>query len=221
MELKIWSEFGCFTRPEHKADRVTYEFITPSAARGCLEAIFWKPEMRWVIDQIVVLNPIRRMSVMTNEIKSKQSYQIAVNSFNGNRPYYVSDDRTQRHSLILKEPAYIIRAHVELKPHADKPVVAYEEQFRKRVERGRCFHQPYMGVRDFMAFFEKPAGDEQPIDLTDDFGLMLHDIEFEPDSDGPIAFWKQTSRQGASLVKGRAKPRFFNAQMIKGVIQCS
>lgn len=220
-EVKFWGEYGCFTRPEHKSDRVSYDFMTPSAARGCLEAIFWKPEMRWIVQSIKVLNPIRRMSVVTNEVKSRQSYQTAINGDRTGHFYTVDNDHTPRHSLILKNPAYIVQAVIQLEEHCDKPILAYQEQFLKRLRRGQCFSQPFMGCRDFIAYFEKPSGREIPIGLTDDFGFMLYDIEFEENEDGPISYNKQTDRTGPQLVKGTAKPKFFNAQMVRGVVQCS
>lgn len=221
LEAKFWGEYALFTRPEFKAERVTYEVMTPSAARGILEAIFWKPEFSWVIDSIAVLNPIQRVSIMRNEVKSRQTERIAKKWASTGQGHYFADlDRTQRHSLVLKDVAYIIRAHIELKPHADKPVMAYEEQFLRRLNRGQCFQQPYFGCREFVAFFAPPDGTEKPIERTEDLGLMLRDLEFTPDSQGPMSFYRQTDRSGPQVLKGRAIAQFFKARLVEGVMQC-
>ncbi len=131
------------------------------------------------MDEIAVLKPIRLMSIMRNEIKSRQSDRLAGKwAQNGVGNYFIETDRTQRHSLILKDVAYLVSAHMELLPHADKPVRAYEEQFLRRLEKGQCFQQPYFGCREFVAHFEPPDGTEQPINLDCSFGCMLRDIDF-------------------------------------------
>jgi CRISPR-associated protein Cas5d len=221
LEAKFWGDYALFTRPEFKAERVTYEVLTPSAARGLLESIFWKPEFFWVVDSIAVLNPIQRVSILRNEVKSRQTERVARKWANtGEGHYFADQDRTQRHSLILKDVAYIVRAHMQLKPHADKPVMAYEEQFLRRLNRGQCFQQPYFGCREFVAFFGSLDGTEEPINRTEDLGLMLRDLEFAPDPDGPMSFYQQTDRSGPQLQKGRAIAQFFQARLVKGVMQC-
>lgn len=200
LEVKVWGDFACFTRPEMKAERVTYPVMTPSAARGILEAIFWKPEFSWQIREIHVLNPIRHFSILRNEVNSKASVRSA-RGWKGNRGgYYADDDRAQRHTLALRDVAYIIRAQVALKEHATEGEAKYRDQFRRRVNRGQCYHRPYLGCREFEAHFADPDGSEQPISLDDDLGRILFDIDYRPDG------------------SGRGIPRFFNARLQNGIM---
>lgn len=220
-KARFWGEYALFTRPEFKAERVTYEVMTPSAARGMMEAIFWKPEFSWVIDAIAVLKPIQRVSIMRNEVKSRQSDRTAKKwATAGEGGYFVDEDRTQRHSLILKDVDYLVSAHIQLKPHADKPIKAYEDQFLRRLEKGQCFQQPYFGCREFVAFFGPADGTEQPINRTEDLGFMLRDLDFVSDSKGPMTFYQQIDRSGREIVKGRAIASFFPASLKKGVMRC-
>lgn len=220
IEIKLQGDYALFTRPEFKAERVTYEVLTPSAAQGILEAIFWKPEFWWQIHSIAVLRPIKRISILRNEIKSRQSMRAA-KGWNPSHRYAIANDRTQRHSLCLRDVGYIVQATAKTRPHADKPSPAYEAQFNRRLQRGRCFHQPYFGCREFSAHFSPPDGSEIPINETQDFGLMLHHIDFVPHKQGEMQFWQQRDRNGRKLVKGRAVARFFRAHMEQGAIDCS
>lgn len=220
LKVKFWGDYACFTRPEFKAERVSYEVMTPSAARGMLEAIYWKPEFRWVIEEIAVLKPIRHMSILRNEIKSRQSDRTAKKwQRDGVGNYHVESDRTQRHSLILKEVAYLVTAYIELKTHADKPVRAYEEQFLRRLNKGQCFVQPYFGCREFVANFAPPDGNEQPIEMDEHLGYMLRDIDFIPDNNGSISFTTQDER-AKRIVKGKAVANFFQAELKGGILTC-
>lgn len=211
--VKIWGDLACFTRPEFGTERVTYEVMTPSAARGVLEAIFWKPEMEWRVREILVLNPIRRFSILRNEMNSVQTTSRA----RGGNPYYADEDRAQRHTLCLRDVAYVIRADIVLKPHTNDHPAKYRDQFRRRVKRGQCFTQPYLGTREFSAFFGPPDADEQPVDLTDDLGLMLFDLDYEPAPDGDIQYVGHGGN-GREVVKGNAHPRFFPARLERGVL---
>jgi CRISPR-associated protein Cas5d len=139
--VKVWGDFACFTRPEFGAERVSYEVMTPSAARGVLEAIFWKPEFSWQVKEIHVLKPIKRFSVLRNEINSWQSDRSAKDPA---YHYYADDDRDQRHTLCLREVAYVIKANIKLKSHASAHPAKYRDQFRRRVAKGQCHHQPYL-----------------------------------------------------------------------------
>lgn len=220
LQGKFWGNYACFTRPEFKAERVSYQVMTPSAARGMMEAIYWKPEFRWVVEEIAVLNPIRHLSIMRNEVKSRQSDRVARKwAENGVGSYGVESDRTQRHSLILRDVAYMVTAHIELKPHADKPVRAYEEQFLRRLSKGQCFQQPYFGCREFVASFAPPDGSEKPIELNEDLGYMLLDIDFIPDEKGSISFTSQDER-AKRIVQGKAVAQFFLAELQGGVLAC-
>lgn len=178
MQVKVWGERACFTRPEFGTERMSYDVMTPSAARGVLEAIFWKPQFRWVVKEIRVLNPIRRFSIRRNEVESRQSHTRT-------GTYYADEDRAQRHTLMLRDVAYIVKAEIILQP-GENNVVKYLDQFRRRVRRGQCFTQPYLGTRECSAFFEPPDGDEVPIDENLDLGLML--LDFDYDSRRPLLF---------------------------------
>src|SRR3954452_24232617 len=193
LEVKVWGERACFTRPEMKVERVSYDVMTPSAARGVLEAIFWKPEFSWRVREIWVLNPIRTFSILRNEGQTRLSTR-------SDRPFYADEDRTQRHTLGLRDVAYLIRADVAVRPHCQEDPAKFRDQFRRRVERGQCYHRPYLGCREFAADFGKPDGSECPIDLTDDLGRMLFDLDYADDR------------------SGRGRPQFFQARLVKGVL---
>lgn len=218
LEVKVWGEFACFTRPEFGVERVTYEVMTPSAARGVLEAIFWKPEFRWLVREIHVLNPIRRFSILRNEINSNQSERAARSWEQSGGDYYADEDRAQRHTLCLRDVAYVIRADMDLKPHCRDNPAKYRDQFRRRVKRGQCFTQPYLGTREFSAFFGPPDDDEEPIPLTDDLGLMLFDVEFAPGGNGTVEYFRH-GPDGRERVKGDAQPKYFPARLEDGVLR--
>jgi len=175
LEVKVWGEFACFTRPECKVERVSYPVMTPSAARGILEAIFWKPEFSWQVREIWVLKPIRQFSILRNEINSRQS-QRADAAKGGN--YFVEDDRAQRHTLALRDVGYVIKADIALRSHASDPDAKYRDQFRRRVKRGQCHAQPVLGCREFPAWFGQPDPSDQPINLSQELGSMLFDLKF-------------------------------------------
>ncbi len=199
LEAKVWGDFACFTRPEMKVERVSYPVMTPSAARGVLEAIFWKPEFDWRIREIWVLKPIKQFSVLRNEVNSKQSPRSAMDWMTKGGAYLADEDRAQRHTLALRDVAYVIRADMELRRHADADVAKYRDQFRRRVQHGQCLHRPSLGCREFPADFCEPDGSESPIDQTEDLGLMLGDLVYRPD--------------------GRGTPVFFDARLENGVLR--
>ena len=217
LEVKVWGEFACFTRPEFGAERVSYEVMTPSAARGVLEAIFWKPEMEWRVREILVLNPIRHFSILRNEVTSLQSERSARSWSAEGGGYYADEDRAQRHTLCLRDVAYVIRADIILKPHANDHPAKYRDQFRRRVMRGQCFSQPYLGTREFSAFFGPPDAAEKPIPFTDDLGFMLFDLQYEAANDGALAYIGHEG--GRHVVRGNAQPRFFQARLEDGVLR--
>ena len=200
LEVRVWGDFACFTRPEMKVERVTYPVMTPSAARGVLEAIFWKPEFIWRVEEIRVLSEIRYFSLVRNEVKSRASERTAATWRRAGGGFYADHDRTQRHALILRDVDYVIHAQIEVKQGVDEDSAKYRDQFRRRVRDGRCFAMPYLGCREFTAHFAEPDG-AAPIDLTDDLGRMLLDIDYDPDG------------------SGRGTPRFFEAQMECGVLK--
>lgn len=221
VKLKVWGEYACFTRPEMKAERVSYDVITPSAARGILEAIYWKPEMRWVVDRLRVLNPIRFTHVRRNEVGCKVSAHTAATVMSGKEVDLgidVVEQRQQRAAMVLKDVCYGIEAHLEVKKHQgaeDKPEAKHLDQFRRRAARGEYFHHPYLGTREFPADFEL-AEDFPPCHESlrgeRDLGFMLHDIVFREDKDGKII----ESNEGRRLM---AEPRFRRFVMRDGVIE--
>lgn len=202
--VKVWGDLACFTRPDMKVERVSYPVLTPSAARGILECIFWKPEFSWQIREIQVLNPIRHISIMRNEVTEKISVTSVKRWMNSKKvaDFFADDNnnRVQRHTLALRDVAYIIKADVVLKPHANENIAKYRDMFRRRLQKGQCYRTPYLGCREFSAFFAPPDGSEQPIEYSDDLGLMLFDMDYH--SDG----------------SGHAKPKFFNARLVNGVL---
>lgn len=177
LEVKVWGPYACFTRPEAHVERVSYEVLTPSAARGILEAIFWHKPMQWRVREIAVLRPVRHFSILRNEVKSKAGRGGDLS---------IADDRTQRHTLALRDVAYVIRADAWLPPGATdrdgQPVdeAKYRDQFRRRMLNGQCFQRPYLGCREFAADFGPADGTEQPIEVSADLGRMLFDIEYGP-----------------------------------------
>jgi len=214
--VKVWADYACFTRPEFGAERVSYPVMTPSAARGVLEAVFWKPEFCWKVREIAVLKPIQHFSIVRNEMNSWQSPSSAKSE---DYRYFADDDRAQRHTLGLRDVAYLIKADVELKAHANENEAKYRDQFRRRIKKGQCHHQPYLGTREFSAFFGEPEPDDQPISYSDELGLMLLDVEFTATTDAPTMEYFTHDESGAKVTKGKAQPKFFRAQLDNGVLK--
>lgn len=204
LTLKVWGEYACFSRPEFKVERVSYPVPTPSAARGILEAIFWKPEIRYEVRRIGVLKRGSPFTLLRNEVSNRME-----------RPFFVEDRRQQRASLILKDVAYLIEAEMVLRPHATDPLAKYLEQFARRLKRGQYHHTPYLGTREFPAYFAPPDG-EVPDSLDLDLGLMLFDFAFVEDPSRPELTFK---RPGKGEVKGYALPLFFHAEIRGGWLE--
>lgn len=204
VEVKVWSPpespFCCFTRPEMKVERVTYPVMTPSAARGILEMIFWKPEMKWQIREIVVLNPIKYVSFLRNEVNSRVSERSARNWERNGGGFIASEDRAQRNTLALRDVAYIIRAQAIVKPGVKEDAAKFRDQFRRRVQKGQCWATPYLGCREFSAAFGPVEGNEVPQSGSMEIGRMLYDLVFAP------------------LGAGAAVPRYFDARLENGVL---
>ncbi len=217
VEVRVWGDFACFTRPEDKVERVSYEVMTPSAARGILEAILWKPEFNWQIREILVLAPIQHFSLVRNEVKVLASARNAKSWQKSGGFCSIEANRTQRHALILKKVDYVIRAQIIPRERCSDPVAKYIDMFERRVRKGQAHYSPYLGTREFTACFAPTDGTEQPIDRTDDLGRMLFDIEYTADGVGPVCF-RHHSSQGSTWVRGTARPRFFSARLEKGVL---
>lgn len=225
IDVKVWGNYACFTRPEHKVERVTYDVMTPSAARGILEAISWKPQFKWRVREIKVLNPIKHMGITRNEIKEVVTPKTArALQPEGKDGLIITEHRTQRHSLILKDVAYIIRAEVEVRDHATERGQTkaelrnkYESIFQRRVERGQGFSQPYFGTREFAAYFSPPTGDETPVDITANLGRMLFDLKYAPSKKGTVTYAHHYN-DGVDWIDGYAEAKFFEAKLDKGVM---
>ena len=214
LEVKVWGNMACFTRPEMKVERVSYDVMPPSAARGIMEAIFWKPEFQWRVREIWVLNEIRHFSILRNEMASVQSER----SDAAKGGHYYADagkNRAQRHTLALRDVAYIIRAEQKLASHTTDSLTKYREQFLRRVKKGQYFHHPYLGCREFPAHFGPLDGSEKPIALSDNLGLLLFDMDYKPDPKGKIKVYVH-DKDKSKAVKVQAKPIFFQARLENG-----
>lgn len=206
--LKVQGDYACFTRPEMKVERVSYDVMTPSAARGVLEAILWKPAIRWVVTRIDVLKPIRWFSVRRNEVADvvpAGSVKSAMKAGKGDLGLYVEDSRQQRAGLILRDVAYVIHAHFEMTNKAgegDNPA-KFTEMFERRTKKGQCMHRPYLGCREFAADFEWLDASQtitawQP-EADKDLGWMLHDLDYNSKEPQP-RFFRAAMKAGSVLV---------------------
>ena len=205
--LEITGDYACFTRPEMKVERVSYDVITPSAARAVFEAIFWKPAVRWQVRRIEVLRPVRWMNLRRNEVASvisTRNVQQAMASGEGDLAILIEDDRQQRAALLLRDVAYRVHADLEVLPdrHDPQPPQKFFSMFERRAQNGQCVNQPYLGCREFDArvrLVTEPEAERPPIAETRDLGWMLHDLDFTHPTD--------------------PQPVFFRAQMTAGVIE--
>lgn len=184
IQLEVWGAYALFSRPELKVERVSYDVPTPSAARGIVEAVYYHPGLRWVIDRIHVLNPIRFVSIRRNEVTDKISGRnVRQAAQGGGQPLYLvsSQKIVQRSSLLLQDVHYVIEAHFEMTDKAapsDNPG-KFQDIVTRRMERGQCFHTPYFGCREFPVSFRRwPGGPIPTINETRDLGLMLYDFDY-------------------------------------------
>lgn len=203
--LEVAGDFACFTRPEMKVERVSYDVITPSAARAVFEAILWKPAIRWHIHKIEVLKPIRWINLRRNEVGSVIPTGVvksAMKRGKGQLGLYVEEDRQQRAGLFLRDVCYRLYANFEvLDNKAENNPIKFAEMFKRRASKGQCINQPYLGTREFSCNFrliEADATPAQPLPETRELGWMLYDMDFA-DTANPM-------------------PRFFYASMEDGVI---
>jgi CRISPR-associated protein Cas5d len=210
-KVEVLGDYACFSRPELKVERVSYDVITPSAARGILEAVFWKPAIRYVIDSITVCSPIRFENIRRNEVNSKASA--------GRKFIAAADDRAQRAARVLRNVHYVIDFHFEPALIGEGDCLddgsfnhgKFADILRRRLSKGQVFHAPYLGTREFPAIIRLLEGDAQkqgytmpaPIPLSKDLGLMLYDIDYVKDQDGDVVEFC---------------PMFFYAELRDGVI---
>ena len=213
--LEVWGAYACFTRPELKVERVSYDVMTPSAARAIFESIFWKPAIRWQVTKIEVLNPIKWCNIRRNEIGAVAS----------KNPVYIEEKRQQKNSLLLQDVRYRIWAKLEFIPQwkrkeSKNPLIDGEEvellrkdenpgkynaMFERRARKGQCFNQPYLGTREFSASFRlvdsKNDVLDNPIQESRDLGLMLYDMDFEKNVEKPDAmFYRAKMENGVIIV---------------------
>ncbi len=207
IKLEVWGDYALFSRPEFSVERVSYDVMTPSAARGILEAIYWHPGMRWIIDKIYVLSPIKFTNVRRNEVKSKvnvRSVEKAIQDKTvGDLYINTKTDIQQRAALMLKDVHYVIEAHFEITANANKTdnPGKFQDIIRRRVIKGQCFHEPYFGCREFPAKFRLYEFDSIPTAISEeckDLGYMLYDMDYSNPKD--------------------IKPMFFRAELKRGVL---
>lgn len=204
VKIEVWGRYALFTRPEMKTERVSYDIITPSAARGLAESIFWHPGMKYVIEKIYLLSPIRFTNIRRNEVKSTISASnVLTAAKNGTvpAPIYTSLDIQQRAAMLLRDVHYVIETHFDMTDKAaptDNPG-KFRDIIRRRLEKGQFYSQPYFGCREFPAHFrEWPSETVPTVPLTQDLGFMLYDMDYSDTAD--------------------IKPCFFRAKLENGVL---
>lgn len=205
--LEVWGPIACFTRPELKVERVSYDVITPSAARAIFEAVFWKPAIHWQVTKIEVLNPIKWTSIRRNEVGATAS----------KNPIFIEDKRQQKNSLMLRDVRYRLYAKLEFIPirkrkeesnaeeHPDENPAKYYAMFERRASKGQCFNQPYLGTRECSASFKLINLEEDTLDApiceSRDLGIMLYDMDFEANLKNPPAmFYRAKMDNGVIIV---------------------
>lgn len=210
VKVKVWGDYALFSRPEMKVERCSYDVMTPSAARGILEAIYWHPGMAWKIDRIYVMKPIQFTSIRRNEVKSTLSANTVLPVYNGvNKELYISTkaDIVQRASLLLTDVSYVIEAHFEMtdKAKASDNPGKFKDIIMRRLKRGGCYHNPYLGCREFPANFclYEDAEITTAYDVVEekDLGFMLYDMDFSnPDNIQPM-FFRAIMKKGVLNLK--------------------
>lgn len=204
IQIRVRGDYALFTRPEMKVERVSYDVMTPSAARGIIEAVYWKPAIRWVIDSIQVLNEIEFTNIRRNEVSDKISTREAERRMNGaNEPFFMdaTDKRQQRASMVLKNVDYVVTAHFELTDQAgpDDTVEKHYNVALRRLRKGQHYHSPYLGTREFPAQVELIENGDVPdsrLTGTRDLGWMLFDLNFDDPKDIEPQFFKAVMQDG-------------------------
>lgn len=208
VKVKVWGDYALFSRPEMKVERCTYDVMTPSAARGILDAIYWHPGLRWVIDRIYVQKPIRFTSVRRNEVKSKISANNVLPVYNGGQQeLYLAakNEIVQRSALILKDVQYVIEAHFEMTKEAketDNPG-KFKDIIMRRLTRGECYHNPYFGCREFPVKFCLCEDEEifTAYDDEKDLGYMLYDMDYSDCNNIQPMFFRAILKKGVLDVR--------------------
>lgn len=200
--VRIRGELACFTRAEFKTERVSYDIITPSAARGVLEALLWKPAIYWQVHRILILSPPQFIQIRRNEVTSRASVATLLRAARGGTPsdYYADEDRAQRNTVALRDVDYAVEASFRMTSRRgpDDNVRKFEEMFERRLSRGQCHMQPYLGCREFPALVEPYDGTPPPWGEDGDWGQMLHDVRYSQRGNVPV---------------------FFHARMVHGVVE--
>ncbi len=201
IQIEVWGDYACFSRPEMKTERVSYDVMTPSAARGLIESIYWHPGLRYHIDRIHVLSPIRFTNIRRNEVKSTLSASKALSAAKSGEALALitSQDIQQRAALILQDVHYVIEAHFDMTGKAaqgDNPG-KFQDILRRRLQRGQAYSQPYFGCREFAAHFQEwPGGDIPAIDMTQDLGFMLYDMDYRDTQNIQAQFFRAKLEHG-------------------------
>lgn len=203
VKVKVWGDYALFSRPEMKVERCSYDVMTPSAARGILEAIYWHPGMCWIIDKIYVQKPIRFTTIRRNEVKSKISASNVLSVYNGTKkPLYLSTktEIVQRASLLLSDVSYVIEAHFEMTEKAEKSdnPGKFKDIIMRRLKNGSCYHMPYFGCREFPANF--CLCEDEKIETAycgeRDLGFMLYDMDYSNLENTQPMFFRAIMREG-------------------------
>ena len=205
MLIEVWGDYACFSRPEMKSERVSYDVMTPSAARGLVEAIYWHPGLKFTVDRIYVLSPIRFTNIRRNEVKATLLASAALSAAKGGTPpvLYTTQEIQQRAAMVLQDVHYVIDCHFELTDKAAPGDNAgkFQDILRRRLAKGQCYHAPYFGCREFPASFREWQGQSVPsIELTQELGWMLYDMDYSDPQD--------------------IKAQFFRARLEHGVLDC-
>jgi len=218
--LEVTGVFACFTRPEMKVERVSYDVMTPSAARAIFEAVLWKPAIRWRVEKIEVLSPIRWINLRRNEVGGKipaGSVKTAMKNGEGSLGLYVEEDRQQRAGLFLRDVKYRLHADFEiLDRNAENTPVKFAEMFRRRASKGQCFNQPYLGCREFSARFRLVDPVHEPAVTPEDLkgeralGWMLYDLDYSEPSNPMPRFFDAVLKDGVMHVPD------WNSEAVRG-----
>ncbi|MBV9156831.1 MAG: type I-C CRISPR-associated protein Cas5 [Acidobacteriaceae bacterium] len=226
VQIKVSGEFACFTRPEAKVERASYPLPTPSAARNILDAICWKPEMRWIVTGIKLLKPIKYASIRRNEVQSKIS-PVSVKKWISDPSQYqplaagagAGTEATPRNTLLLRDVAYVIQAYPHVfNPSGENTPQKYTSMLLRRAEKGQCYQRPSLGCREFAAAFEPASGDEVSERLTENLGRMLYDVVFRPTGNRPVFF---SARLEDGVMDTRPEVVLLDAAQRQEVLQCS